>query len=105
MPLSPQTSSSRAGILPVGREAASPASKSGEHQFRFRVSKSGLNVAFNLRYRPIGDVCPRIFDLHDGSLMVQNIANAKGDPMSRLHNVLSAGNVQDCVEVLRDTGT
>jgi coatomer protein complex subunit alpha (xenin) len=33
---------------------------------------------------------------------MQNIANARGDPMSRFHNALYAADVQGQIEVLRD---
>jgi len=35
---------------------------------------------------------------------MQNIANARGDPMSRFHNALYAGDVEGRIEVLRDVG-
>jgi hypothetical protein len=35
---------------------------------------------------------------------MQNIANARGDPMSRFHNALYAGDVGGRIEVLRDVG-
>ena len=35
---------------------------------------------------------------------MRNIANARGDPMSRFHNALYAGDVHGPIEVLRDVG-
>ncbi|KAF7983484.1 hypothetical protein HWV62_21792 [Athelia sp. TMB] len=35
---------------------------------------------------------------------MQNIANARGDPMSRFHNALYAGDVRGRIDVLRDVG-
>lgn len=35
---------------------------------------------------------------------MQSIANARGDPMSRFHNALYAGDVRGRIEVLRDVG-
>lgn len=35
---------------------------------------------------------------------MQNIANARGDPMSRFHNALYAGDVKGRIDVLRDVG-
>jgi coatomer protein complex subunit alpha (xenin) len=35
---------------------------------------------------------------------MQNIANARGDPMSRFHNALYAGDIEGRIEVLRDVG-
>ena len=35
---------------------------------------------------------------------MQNIANVQGDPMSRFHNALYAGDVDGCIEVLGDVG-
>ena len=40
----------------------------------------------------------------DKLVKMQHIANARGDPMSRFHNALYAGDVEGRIAVLRDVG-
>lgn len=40
----------------------------------------------------------------DKLLKMQKIAQARGDPMSRFHNALYAGDVEGRISVLRDVG-
>jgi len=40
----------------------------------------------------------------DKLLKMQKIAESRGDPMSRFHNALYAGDVQSRVSLLRDVG-